>query len=177
MRHAQPGPGPDHISPQPNLHVSDDINQNSIVLKMTYGSVSFPFMGDADSIIESHLANSGANLQADILKVGNHGSATSSSSAFLSKAQPQTSVIEVGAWNSYGPPTSATHMSPGPGGIGCVSHRPEWRCNGDNWFSLHFQNNGIQTPSIKSGTVAIQGLNSRDTLMSPDYRILAIRQV
>jgi len=52
--------------------------------------------------------NSGTNLQADILKVGHHGSATSSSSAFLSKLHPKTSIIEVGAGNSYGHPTSAT---------------------------------------------------------------------
>ncbi len=55
------------------------------------------------------MANSGTNLQADILKVGHHGSATSSSSAFLSKVHPRTSVIEVGAGNSYGHPTSATY--------------------------------------------------------------------
>ena len=48
---------------------------------MTHGSVSFPFMGDTN---------------ADILKVGHHGSATSSSSAFLSKVHPKISVIEVG---------------------------------------------------------------------------------
>ena len=54
------------------------------------------------------MANSGTNLQADILKVGHHGSATSTSSAFLSKVHPKTSIIEVGAGNSYGHPTSAT---------------------------------------------------------------------
>jgi len=75
---------------------------------MTYGSVSFLLMGDANADAKSRMANSGTNLQADILKVGHHGSATSTSSAFLSKAQPKISVIEVGAGNSYGHPTSAT---------------------------------------------------------------------
>ncbi len=75
---------------------------------MTYGSVSFLFMGDANSDAEQRIANSGTNLQADILKVGHHGSATSSSSSFLSKVQPKISIIEVGAGNSYGHPTSAT---------------------------------------------------------------------
>ena len=73
---------------------------------MTYGSVSFLFMGDADA--ESRIANSGTDLRADILKVGHHGSATSSSSAFLSKIHPKISVIEEGAGNLYGHPTSAT---------------------------------------------------------------------
>ena len=46
----------------------DDINQNSIVLKVTYGSISFLFMGDANA--ETRIASSGTNLLADILKVG-----------------------------------------------------------------------------------------------------------
>ena len=92
----------------PTSKFSDDINQNSVVLKMTYGGVSFLFMGDANADAESKIANSGTNLQADILKVGHHGSATSTSSAFLTKVHPKISVIEVGAGNSYGHPTSAT---------------------------------------------------------------------
>ena len=93
----------------PPATFSDDINQNSIVLKMTYGSVSFLFMGDANADAESRIANSGTNLQADILKVGHHGSATSTSSAFLTKVHPKISVIEVGAGNSYAHPISATY--------------------------------------------------------------------
>jgi len=57
---------------------------------------------------QSRIANSGTNLQADSLKVWHHSSVSSSSSTFLSKVQPKTSVIEVGAGNSYGHPTSAT---------------------------------------------------------------------
>ncbi|MCX6698363.1 MAG: hypothetical protein NTV68_00320 [Methanomicrobiales archaeon] len=66
-------------------------------------------MGDANADAESRIVNSGTNLQADILKIGHHGSAMSSSSVFLTKAQPKTSVIEVGAGNPYGHPTSATY--------------------------------------------------------------------
>ncbi|GEM_PF-6895485 len=62
----------------PTATFPDDINQNSIVLKMTHGSVSFLFMGDVNADAESRIANSGTNLQAYILKVGHHGSATSS---------------------------------------------------------------------------------------------------
>jgi len=65
-------------------------------------------MGDANTNAESRSANSGTNLQVNILKVGHHGNATSSSSAFLSKVQPKISPIEVGVGNSYGHPTSAT---------------------------------------------------------------------
>ncbi len=73
---------------------------------MTQRSVSFLFMGEADA--ESRIVNSGTNLQADILKVGHHGSATSSSSAFLSKDNRKIRVIEVGAGNCDGHPRSAT---------------------------------------------------------------------
>ncbi|MEI6841658.1 MAG: hypothetical protein WCK53_10345 [Methanomicrobiales archaeon] len=75
---------------------------------MTDGSVSFLFVGDANADVETRKANSGTNHQADILKVRHHGSATSSSSAFLSKVHPKISVIEVESGNSYGHPTLAT---------------------------------------------------------------------
>ena len=80
----------------PTATLSDDINQNSLVLKMTSGSISFLFMGDANADVERKIANSGTNLQADIIKVGHHGSATSTSTAFLSKVKPKIRVIEVG---------------------------------------------------------------------------------
>ncbi len=106
---------------------------------MTYGSVSFLFMGDANADAESRIANSGTNLRADILKVGHYGSATSSSSAFLSIAQPKTSVIEVRAGNSYGPPTSATlgrlaqvgsavYRTDLNGNVNCDNRRQDVRC-------------------------------------------------
>jgi len=82
----------------PTSTFSDDINQNSIVLKMTYGNVSFLFMGDAMPIPKAKLP-----IAEQIFR-----QISSSSSAFLSKVQPKISLIEVGAGNSYGHPTSAT---------------------------------------------------------------------
>lgn len=90
----------------PQKSFTDDINQNSVVLKMTYGKVSSLFTGDAGEPIENSYA--GIAGHADILKVAHHGSSTSTGSAFLSKITPPISVIEVGAGNSYGHPTSAT---------------------------------------------------------------------
>jgi len=72
-------PAAGHQVLNPTSTFSDDINQNSIVLKMTYGSVSFLFMGAANADAETRRVNSGTNLQADILKVGHHGSVISSS--------------------------------------------------------------------------------------------------
>lgn len=86
----------------------DDLNQNSIVLRVTYGKVSFLLMGDAGLIAEESLLSSGYNLQSTVLKVGHHGSSSSSSVAFLNAVKPAVSIIEVGAGNSYGHPTSKT---------------------------------------------------------------------
>jgi|GEM_PF-1906243 len=91
-------------TPPASLTIS---TRTQVVLKMTYVRISFLFMGDANADAESRIANSGTNLQTNFLKVGHHGSATSSSSAFLSKVHPMISVIEVRVGNPYGHPTSA----------------------------------------------------------------------
>jgi beta-lactamase superfamily II metal-dependent hydrolase len=86
----------------------DNLNENSIVLKVTYNKVSFLLMGDAGFEAENSLLASGYDLKSDILKVGHHGSSSSSSSAFLSRVKPTSSIIEVGAANAYGHPTQKT---------------------------------------------------------------------
>jgi competence protein ComEC len=95
------------LSP-PATHFSGDLNQNSVVLKVTYNKVSFLLMGDAGVEAESSLLSSGYNLTSDVLKVGHHGSSSSSGAAFLNAVKPAVSIIEVGAGNSYGHPTQKT---------------------------------------------------------------------
>lgn len=90
----------------PQATFFDDINQNSIVLKMTYGTVSFLFTGDAGSSAESIYTNAAGH--ADVLKVAHHGSSTSTGEFFLSKVTPMVSIIEVGSGNPYGHPADAT---------------------------------------------------------------------
>jgi beta-lactamase superfamily II metal-dependent hydrolase len=88
--------------------VGQVLNNCSIVLKVTYQNVSMLFTGDIQSDIEAQLAAKyGAELQADVLKVGHHGSATASSVPFLSLVKPRYAYIEVGAHNSFGHPTQA----------------------------------------------------------------------
>lgn len=82
-------------------------NNNSIVLKIVYGQTSFLFTGDAEQEEEESLINAGADLSSTVLKVGHHGSDTSTSYLFLRTVQPQMAVISVGAGNSYGHPTEA----------------------------------------------------------------------
>ena len=89
------------------LHRAEDSNDNSIVLKVSFGATSFLFTGDAERAEEQDLLNSGVNLQSTVLKVGHHGSDTSTSYPFLRAVAPQYAVISVGAGNSYSHPTEA----------------------------------------------------------------------
>lgn len=84
----------------------EDLNDTSIVLKMTYGSNSFLFMGDATSKIEEKLISK--NIKSDVLKVAHHGSQYSSTKAFLKKVAPSYAIIEVGKNNTYKHPKKIT---------------------------------------------------------------------
>lgn len=82
-------------------------NNSSIVLKVTFGDTSFLFTGDAEREEEQKLLESGYDLESTVLKVGHHGSDTSTSYLFLRTVNPQYAVISVGADNTYGHPTEA----------------------------------------------------------------------
>ena len=82
-----------------------DNNNNSIVLRVTYGAVSFLLTGDASRQEEQDLLDSGCDLSATVLKVGHHGSRSSTSYAFLREVMPEYAVIQVGKDNEYGHPT------------------------------------------------------------------------
>ena len=86
----------------------DNNNDNSIVLRIVYGKTVFLFMGDAGRDAESDLVSSGADLSATVLKVGHHGSASSTGYVFLREVMPQYAVISVGKDNSYGHPSDGT---------------------------------------------------------------------
>ena len=85
---------------------TDDTNNGSLVCKLTYGTTSFLFTGDAEASSETQMTDSGADLRADVLKVGHHGSNTSSSTRFLNAVAPEYAVISVGKDNNYGHPTN-----------------------------------------------------------------------
>lgn len=85
-----------------------DLNSTSIVLKIIYGNTSFLFTGDAESDEEEEILNSGADLKSTVLKVGHHGSRTSTSYPFLREVMPQYAVISVEKGNSYGHPNEDT---------------------------------------------------------------------
>lgn len=90
------------------INGGSDPNNTSIVLRIDYGETSFIFTGDAEREAEQVLLNSGVNLAATVLKVGHHGSDTSTTYPFLREIMPQYAVISVGTGNSYGHPTEDT---------------------------------------------------------------------
>lgn len=81
-----------------------DLNAWSAVLKITYKDTSYLFTGDAERKSEADMVKSGANLKADVYKVGHHGSDTSTSAEFLKAIHPTYAVISVGKDNKYGHP-------------------------------------------------------------------------
>lgn len=85
-----------------------DNNNASAVIWLGYKDNSFLFTGDAEKEAEQDLLASGAQVAADVLKVGHHGSDSSTTEAFLKSVNPQYAVICVGEGNSYGHPTEKT---------------------------------------------------------------------
>jgi len=81
-----------------------NLNDASIVLRLNHGDTAFLFTGDVEAAGERALLASGMCLQADVLKVGHHGSRTSSTAAFLDAVSPGVAVITVGSGNQFGHP-------------------------------------------------------------------------
>lgn len=86
----------------------EELNDYSAVIRLAYGSQSFLLTGDASSVSEDQMLNSGVNLQSTVLKVGHHGSYSSSGSSFLAAVAPQFAVISLAADNDYGYPHRVT---------------------------------------------------------------------
>ena len=85
-----------------------ETNNTSLVLRIDYGVTSFLLTGDMEKTAETDLVNSGANLKADVLQVGHHGSSTSTSYLFLNAVLPEMGVISCGTGNKYGHPHEET---------------------------------------------------------------------
>jgi competence protein ComEC len=98
------------LHPQSELlsGTNSDVNNNSIVLRLVYGQVSFLFPGDIEEEAEAVLLSSNEDLASIILKSPHHGSDTSLDPRFLEAVNPQLAVIQVGADNKFGHPDPTT---------------------------------------------------------------------
>lgn len=89
----------------PNSSNYESLNDYSVVIRLTFGNTAFLFTGDAESTSESQILSKNFEVKSDVLKVGHHGSASSTSERFLKSVSPKYAVISVGKGNSYGHPT------------------------------------------------------------------------
>jgi len=88
--------------------LSDGFNNNSIVVRVVYGDVAFLMTGDAEAEAEAAMLGRRHRLSADVLKVGHHGSRTSSTAAFLQAVRPGVAIYSAGRDNPYGHPHAET---------------------------------------------------------------------
>jgi len=114
MKITSPNPGDEYqlgsakfIIVAPNSSSYNDLNDYSVVCKVVFADTSFLFTGDAESISENEIINKGFDIKADILKVGHHGSDSSTTEQFLKTVSPKYAIISCGKGNQYGHPTQA----------------------------------------------------------------------
>ncbi|WP_115642426.1 ComEC/Rec2 family competence protein [Clostridium putrefaciens] len=88
----------------PNSADYENINNYSASLKLTYGKNSFLFMGDAEKVSEKEILQKNLDISSDVIKLGHHGSSTSSSKDFLDKVNPKYAIVSCAKGNDYGHP-------------------------------------------------------------------------
>ena len=93
---------------EPMRPVLDSSNNHSMVAKLIYGDTSILLTGDMEKEAEMQLVHRGVNLKCTILKISHHGSATSSTAAFLQAAHPSAAIISCGRYNPFGHPATST---------------------------------------------------------------------
>ena len=162
----------------PNSDSYSELNNYSAVLKLTYLDNTFLFMGDAETLSEDEVT---CDVDADVIKVGHHGSDSSSSLEFVKKASPEYAIIMVGEGNSYNHPYQSIidrYLGVGAkvlrtdldGNIVCDSDGVDVSCKGDKESSNTSSSNSIITSNINllslttpvsrgsNATVSIKGL-------------------
>jgi len=92
----------------PASNIGNNLNNNSLVLRLAWGNTSFLFAGDAEKEAEASMLASGLTIGSDILKIAHHGSQSSSSPAFLAQVKPKVAIYSAGRSNQYGNPQPET---------------------------------------------------------------------
>jgi competence protein ComEC len=92
------------LSPPAGWTPSRVSNNDSVVLRLTYGGRTILLPGDVEARMEQRLAQDGVELASDVLKIAHHGSRTSTTAEFLSRVSPTFGVISVGAFKRFGHP-------------------------------------------------------------------------
>ena len=119
----------------------DNENDNSSVIYTSFNNYGFLFMGDASSIREKDILNLYDLNNIDVLKVGHHGSKTSSSKIFIDKINPNYSIISVGKYNSYGHPNSEV--------LDDLNNSKIYRTDKDGSIMFKIKNNKLKIETCK----------------------------
>ena len=117
------GPDTSCVMLSPNSATYENTNDYSCVIKISFKNSSYLFTGDAAAQAEQELIAKGYNLKAQVLKVGHHGSKTSTSPKFLNEVSPKIAIISCGAFNTYGHPNTETLDK--LKGINCMIYRTD----------------------------------------------------
>lgn len=84
----------------------EELNNSSVIMTLKYNDFTALFSGDAEAVAEEAVLKNGANIDCDLMKIGHHGSSTSSTAEFLDAATPKVGIISCGRDNAYGHPHS-----------------------------------------------------------------------
>lgn len=120
----------------------EDTNNQSVVCKVTFGSRKFLFMGDAETQAEDALLSAGTDLSADVVKLGHHGSKSSSQKEFLQAVGPQYALISCGGGEPLRAPRRGDAHHAGHPAHSGVPHRFERDDHADQRRADDFHRNG-----------------------------------
>lgn len=118
-------------------------NNYSAIVKITYNEISAIFMGDAEELIEEALVNSGDIQNVDVVKVGHHGSDSSSIDEFVTAANAKFAIISVGEGNTYNHPSADVVK--------------KWEVSGSSVYQTDIHGNIVITTDGKSLSVEYDG--------------------
>ena len=124
-----------------NTRIYNNENDNSQVSYIKINNYKFMFMGDASSITEYNILNKYNIGQIDFLKVGHHGSDTSSSKNFINRIKPKYSLISVGKNNKYGHPKQVV--------LNTLKNTKIYRTDEDGSIEIRLNNNGYKIITYK----------------------------
>ena len=134
------------ISPCPGFRPALGANDNSLVIRLLWNRRAFLFTGDAEAEAEEHLLHSGVPVSADFLKLGHHGSRTSSTPAFLDAVHPSVGTMSTGVRNRFGHPHAPTLQK--------LSERKILALRTDRFGAVRIETDGntLEVRSVADGT-------------------------
>ena len=134
------------LSPCPGFRLALGANDNSLVIRLSWSRRAFLFTGDAEAEAEEHLLHSGVPLSADFLKLGHHGSRTSSTPAFLDAVHPSVGTMSTGVRNRFGHPHAPTLQK--------LHERKIWALRTDRFGAVRIETDGntLEVRSVADGT-------------------------